>query len=116
MACLNLTGMSLDGQTIGMITKYNFEIDKDVVVRNINRLTNQVWKLIPMLENEEDWEKQLNTVIIEIAGLHEIFSASPAFLQGLSKLEGLRVEQLEFEVFRKTVFEIISILQGLKYE
>jgi hypothetical protein len=28
-----------------------------------------LWKLIPMRENNEDWEKQLNTVIIEIAGL-----------------------------------------------
>jgi len=33
-----------------------------------------------MMENEEDWRKQLNTVIIEIAGLNEIFSKTPLFL------------------------------------
>jgi hypothetical protein len=33
-----------------------------------------------MRENEEDWEKQLNTVIIEIAGLNEIFIEMPQFL------------------------------------
>jgi hypothetical protein len=32
-----------------------------------------------MRENQEDWEKQLNTVLIEIAGLNEIFS-DPQFL------------------------------------
>ena len=66
------------------------------------------------MENEEDWQKQLNTVIIEVAGLNEIFYSEPLFLQCLSKLEGLMVKTAEFELFRKTVFEIISIIQGLK--
>ena len=46
---------------------------EEAIKTNITRLTNQLWKLIPMRENEEDWKKQLNTVIIEIAGLGEIF-------------------------------------------
>ena len=71
-----------------------------------------MWKLIPMREHEEDWEKQLNTVILEIAGLNEIFAGS-AFLQLLSKLEGLRVEETNFELYRKTIFECISLLQEL---
>jgi hypothetical protein len=33
-----------------------------------------------MRENNEDWEKQLNTVIIEVVGLKEIFILSPFFL------------------------------------
>ena len=71
-----------------MITKYNFEFNKEDIDTNVRRLTNQLWKLIPMREHEEDWEKQLNTVTLEIAGLNEIFAA-PQFLQLLSKLEGL---------------------------
>lgn len=55
-----------------MITKYHTDISDEVMEKNIVRLTNQLWKLIPMRENEEDWDKQLNTVIIEIAGLNEI--------------------------------------------
>lgn len=111
---MNLTGTSLKRQIIGLITKYNFDIDKSVFDTNINRLTNQIWKLIPMIENEEDWQKQLNTVIIEVAGLNEIFSSNPQFLQCLSKLEGLMVKTVEFEIFRKTVFEVLSIVQGFK--
>ena len=65
-----------------------------------------------MREHEEDWEKQLDTVILEIAGLNEIFAGS-AFLQLLSKLEGLRVEETNFELYRKTIFECISLLQEL---
>ena len=65
-----------------------------------------------MREHEEDWSKQLNTVIIEIAGMNEIF-LEPQFLQLLSKLEGLKTYKTEFELYRKTVFESISLLQEL---
>lgn len=64
-----------------------------------------------MREHEEDWEKQLETVIIEVAGLKEIFVSS-ALLQLLSKLEGLRVTETTFELYRKTVFECISLLRS----
>jgi hypothetical protein len=37
--------------------KYNIQFSQDVIVKNITRLTNQLWKLIPMRENNEDWKK-----------------------------------------------------------
>lgn len=97
-----------------MTTKYGINITSDEAFeKNITRLTNQIWKLIPMKENNEDWEKQLNTVILEIAGLNEIFINNPHFLQLLSKLEGINVTDLEFSFFRKTIFESIRLLRGL---
>ena len=63
-----------------MVTKYSLDISREVVEKDVIRLTNQVWKLIPMRENEEDWQKQLDTVIIEIVGLNEIFIQDPHFL------------------------------------
>ena len=62
-----------------LLTKYNFNFDLEVVDKTVRRLTNQMWKLIPMREHKEDWPKQLDTVILEIAGMHEIFMA-PQFL------------------------------------
>ena len=106
--------MFLRKQIIGMMTKYNFDIPKESIDFNLNRLTNQIWKLIPMYEKSEDWSKQLSTVIIESAGLNEIFYFSPNFLQALSKLEGLAKEPIEFDIYRKTIFETISLFQGLK--
>lgn len=96
------------------INQFNFNFPKEVIDANIQRLTNQLWKLIPMRENNEDWEKQLNTVIIEIAGLNEIFISTPQFLQLLSKLKGLQVEEVNFILYRKIVFESINLLQELK--
>ena len=96
------------------MTKYLFDFPNEVIEKNITRLTNQMWKLIPMCENNEDWKKQLNTVIIEIAGLNEIFILEPQFLQLLSKMEGLGTVEMTFSLYRKTVFECINLLQEIK--
>ena len=93
---------------------YGIEIREEDCYKNVQRLTNQLWKLIPMREHEEDWEKQLDTVKLEVVGLDEIFTG-PSFIQLLSKLEGLRKEDTDFEFYRKTVFECISLLQGVKF-
>ena len=92
-----------------MMTKFLFEISQEEISANVRRLTNQLWKLIPMREHEEDWAKQLDTVILEIAGLNEIF-IHPQFLQLLCKLKGLKAVETNFELYRKTVFECISLL------
>lgn len=92
--------------------RLDFNLEEDLTP-NVGRLTNQMWKLIPMLENHEDWEKQLDTVLLEIAGMSEIFLHDPQFLQLLAKLEGLRVSFKNFRLFRKTVFESIGLLRGL---
>lgn len=63
-----------------LLTKYIFDFPIEVIKKDVIRLTNQIWKLIPMREHEEDWKKQLDTVIIEIAGLNEIFIYEPQFL------------------------------------
>ena len=96
------------------MTKYNLEFQQIDIATNVRRLTNQLWKLIPMREHEEDWPKQLDTVILEIAGMNEIF-ISPQLLQLLSKLEGLRIQDTNFELYRKTIFESISLLQELNH-
>ena len=96
-----------------LINKYDIEFKKEDMNKTIQRLTNQMWKLIPMRENGEDWEKQLNTVIIEIVGLNEIFEG-PTFLQIASKLEGLNaIEEITFELYRKTIFECINLVTEL---
>ena len=63
-----------------------------------------------MRENEEDWKKQLDTVILEITGLNEVFVINGTLASLLSKLEGLKVLDTSFELYRKTVFESISLL------
>jgi hypothetical protein len=67
-----------------------------------------------MREHQEDWQKQLNAVIIEIAGLNEIFNSELNYLILLSKLEGLKIVDVSFNEYRKTVFESISLLREMR--
>lgn len=110
---MNLTGRYYERLAL-LTTKYGYEIEDSSIQNNASRLTNQLWKLIPMRENEEDWIKQLDTVLIEISGLGEIFHSEPLFLQMLDKLEGLRQQNdISFMLYRKTVFEVIGLLQNV---
>ena len=38
-------------------TKYDFNFELIDIKVNVRRLTNQLWKLIPMREHNEDWGK-----------------------------------------------------------
>ena len=93
---------------------YGIKIDSESIEQNVTRLTNQTWKLIPMREHEEDWEKQLDTVCLEIAGFGVIFAQFPQFLSLRAKLEGIKKVDTTFELYRRTVFECISLLQEVK--
>ena len=89
-------------------------IPQTIVTSDVNRLTNQLWKLIPMRENNENWCGHLDSLIIEIAGLNGLSSnINEKFLILLSKLKGLRIEDTTFQVYRKTVFECISLLREM---
>ena len=97
-------------------TKYGINIPGKSFKSDIDRLTNQLWKLIPMRENEENWLEQLNSVLIEISGLGEIFNSNEKFLILLSKLEGLKITEISFGTYRKTVFESISLLREILHD
>lgn len=85
------------------------------VSSDINRLTNQLWKLIPMRENKENWLEHLDSLIVELAGLNELSSnTDEKFLILLSKLKGLQIEDTNFQLYRKTVFESISLLREMR--
>lgn len=52
-------------------------------------------------------------MIVELVGLNEILNFDERFLILMSKLEGLRVGEVEFFIYRKTVFESISLLREI---
>ena len=86
-------------------------VEKQVVANDITRLINQVWKLIPMRENNENWKKQIDFLLVEVRGLQALFNEHLDFLIVISSLEGLRSsDDIEFVHYRSVVFSIISLL------
>lgn len=95
-----------------MNDKYGLEYPKATVTTDLSRLINQVWKLLPMREHKEDWQKQLDSVLVEVRGLHELFGDQLNFLILVTKLEGLRTEE-NFMVYRVNIFGAITLLTEL---
>ena len=91
--------------------KYGIDFSGEVKTADTKRLINQLWKLIPMRENDEDWKMHLSIVTEEVAGLVEIYKDKVEGLILLSKLEGLTSKECDdFMMYRKTVFRCIDLL------
>lgn len=99
-----------------MVTVYNSEIDIDVVSLNLKRLTNQIFRLLPANEEGQDWLKPLDTILIEIAGLSDLFPNNTKLFELLCKLQGLKEqgENIDFTWFRRIIFECCSIAQNIE--
>lgn len=89
-----------------------FRFSSDAWNHNSTRLTNQIFKLLPMYENGEEWQKQQATIILELHGYNEIFVNNPGFMVLVAKLEALQYAEDKL-VFRKLVFEAITELKSI---
>ena len=98
--------------------KETYPIDDDILLFNVKRLTNQIYRLLPAKEEGSDWIKPLETCIIELLGLGDLFPDQPKFLMLVSKLDGLRVskDDIEFALYRRTIFECCGILNKIEKE
>ena len=91
--------------------KYNIDFPEVTREQDLKRLINQLWKLIPMRENRENWAGHLQTVTEEIAGLVKLYKDQVDGLVLVSKLEGLTSSTCQdFMIYRRTVFKCIDLL------
>lgn len=98
------------------MTIYNSEVDNSTIAFNLNRLKNQIFHLLPSNEEGENWLKPLDTIILEVAGLSNLFPEDVKIFELLTKLEGLKAqgEEIEFQWFRRIIFECCSLTQNIE--
>jgi hypothetical protein len=80
-----------------MITVHDSEINNETLVFNLNRLKNQIFHLLPLNEEGGDWLKPLDTIILEIAGLSNLFPDNSKMFELLTKLEGLKAQGADID-------------------
>ena len=101
------------------MTVYGKDINDNAIAANLKRITNQVYKLLPSREEGSDWEKPLSTIIEELAGMDRVLVGQHIILFPLlCKLEGLFVliRPDDFFLFRRTIFECLSLINELSEE
>ena len=99
-----------------MILKYDLEIDNEVIKKDIERLTNQVYKLLPSREEGNDWKTPLENLIVEICGMAHLVGDQLDFFSLLCRMEGLLnlTEEDQFFLFRKNIFECLNLMNRIK--
>lgn len=99
-----------------MTLKYQIEIKNHVLLEDLERITNQVFKLLPLREEGGDWQSPLRNLLIELAGLDELLLESVDFFSLLCKMEALLslTGEDDFFAFRRTIFECLNILSEVK--
>ena len=101
-----------------MILKYNIDINNNAIVDRLQNLINQIYKLLPMREEGAEWEKPLDTILQQLAGMQRLMEGGfpEIFFPLLNKLEGLYslITEEEFLCYRRTIFECLGLMNDLK--
>lgn len=103
-----------------MVLKYNVGISNDVISHRLQNLINQIYKLLPIREENSDWTRPLETILEELAGMQRLMNCgySEFFFPLLNKLEGLFVliNEEDFPCYRRTIFECLNLMNLFKKE
>ena len=96
--------------------KYGLYFEKEAILSNIDRLTNQIFKLLPNREEGEDWVTPLQILILEITGMKALWVDQVKLFSLLCRLEALLslTEEDDFLAFRKLIFECLRIMNDIK--
>lgn len=95
--------------------KYDIEISKSAFDEYQKRVTNQIYKLLPMREENQEWQKFLTMLMYEMKGLDRVAGEQFNFIPLVAKLESL-FEIEDFTLYRKTIFECLGLINKFVYE
>lgn len=84
--------------------------ENEIYEAYINKIKSRLYGLLCEREKDGEWEKFLDTIIIELLGQKERLD-SINYWALLGKLQSLRF--LSYNYFRKTVFECMNIMSRL---
>lgn len=101
-----------------MTIKYGIEIKDEAVHKNLDKIVNQIFKLLPNREEGGDWQSPLSNLITELGGMSSLLENHTNLFTLLCKLEALKTltEEKDFYTFRKTIFECLNLCSMIKKE
>lgn len=99
-----------------MLVIYDVDIDNSAIQENLKRICNQIFKLLPMREEGQDYIKPTETLIVELLGMAHLLPEVKELFSLVCKLEGLKEggEEIEFFLYRRTIFECCGIIDQIK--
>ena len=86
-------------------------VSAEAIRFNLKRITNQIYRLLPLREEEGEWKLPLQTIMEELSGMNFlIFGQETLFFSILCKLQGLLSLENEddFQLYRRTIFDVLT--------
>ena len=101
-----------------MVLTTGTRIDSNAVRTVIKKLTNHMYKLLPMREQGSDWKKLLETLIVQVSGMKELLQDQDELIFSLlCKMKGLfnlTDDKKDLVLYRRIIFECLGILNNLE--
>jgi len=98
-----------------MQTKYGMEFSVEAEKDYKRFLINMIYKMLPIREEGKDWQKYLDSSILEIHGFLNLFEQIDelSIIRILSKLESLKTldQEEDFYNYRKIVLECTNLVK-----
>lgn len=95
---------------------YNIELEQETIHASLKRVINQIYKLLPLREEGQDWQKPLETIFEELVGMKELIcNQEELFFMILCKMKGLfsLTSEKDMYLYRRTILEVLSLLSNL---
>lgn len=96
-----------------MNTKYKMEVNDSNIELFLITMKNKIYKLLPLREENLEWGKYLNSILVELSGFNELFENQIALVSIISRLEGLYKLE-DFMLYRRTIFECLNSIDDLR--
>lgn len=99
--------------------KYDLEVTPIILHKTFTKIINLTYKLLPTREEGAEWKKPLETIIEELVGMNNLLVDLQEYIFPIiCKLEGLffLTEDKDFSLYRRVIFECLSLLNEVKYE
>lgn len=100
-----------------MYQVYEIQPNKITLQENLERIRGQIFRCLPVYEEGGEWRKPLETLVVELLGIHSFLPENKELLSLICKLEGLRVgteEEIDFLLYRRTIFEACGLISKIK--
>jgi len=104
----------MDWLVVKMIPiKYNCQINYTTFNDYCKKyLIGKIYKILPLQEENKDWNTYLHNLNCELVGANEIFLNNYPFLSLVNKLEGLH-SVTKYEEFRSIILDCIQMAKNL---
>ena len=99
-----------------MVLMNGAKVSAEAVKFNLKRITNQIYRLLPLREENGEWKLPLQTIMEELGGMNFlIFNQETLFFSILCKLQGLLTleEDDDFQTYRRTIFDCLTLIGRL---